>query len=53
MWSGPLHDTEFVTQVLRHLEGNMDKYGTAVRMKGMLTVAKEVLFSSNIWTRQY
>lgn len=42
MWSGPLHDTEFVTNVLEHLEANQDKYGTATRMKGMLTVAKEV-----------
>ncbi|KAG6907348.1 hypothetical protein DXG01_009232 [Tephrocybe rancida] len=43
MWSGPLHDTGFVTKVLEHLEANQDKYGTAVRMKGMLTVAQEVL----------
>ncbi|RDB21077.1 tRNA (guanine(26)-N(2))-dimethyltransferase [Hypsizygus marmoreus] len=43
MWSGPLHDSEFVSKVLEHLEANQDKYGTAVRMKGMLTVAKEEL----------
>ncbi|KAG6814370.1 hypothetical protein H0H92_010956 [Tricholoma furcatifolium] len=43
MWSGPLHDTGFVTKVLEHLEANQDKYGTAVRMKGMLTVAQEEL----------
>lgn len=42
MWSGPIHDSEFVGQVLDHLEGNEDKYGTSTRMKGMLTVAKEV-----------
>jgi hypothetical protein len=42
MWSGPIHDTEFVTRVLEHLERDEKKYGTAVRMKGMLTVAKEV-----------
>lgn len=43
MWSGPIHDPEFVGGVLAHLEENPDKYGTAPRMKGMMTVAKEVL----------
>lgn len=42
MWSGPIHDSEFVTKVLEHLADNVDKYGTSTRMKGMLTVAKEV-----------
>lgn len=42
MWSGPLHNTEFVSRVLEHVDGNLDKYGTSTRMKGMLTVAKEV-----------
>ncbi|KAL0946857.1 hypothetical protein HGRIS_013024 [Hohenbuehelia grisea] len=43
MWSDRLHDPEFVEKVLEHLEANQDKYGTAARMKGMLTVAKEEL----------
>ncbi|KAF4608496.1 RNA methyltransferase tRNA(m5U54)methyltransferase [Pleurotus pulmonarius] len=43
MWSGPLHDPAFVGQVLEHLEANPTHYGTATRMKGMLTVAKEEL----------
>ena len=42
MWSGALHNPEFVSSVLTHVEANEDKYGTAARMKGMLTVAKEV-----------
>lgn len=42
MWSGPLHDRNFVGSVLGHVDANEDKYGTAARMKGMLTVAKEV-----------
>lgn len=42
MWSGPIHDTEFVGKVLEHVETNLTNYGTAPRMKGMLTVAKEV-----------
>ncbi|KAL9715182.1 RNA methyltransferase tRNA(m5U54)methyltransferase [Leucoagaricus gongylophorus] len=41
MWSGHLHDSDFVGRVLEHLEENKDHYGTAVRMKGMLTLAKE------------
>ncbi|KAG2157148.1 tRNA methyltransferase [Suillus clintonianus] len=43
MWSGSLHNNGFISKVLEHLEGNQDKYGTAVRMKGMLTVANEEL----------
>ncbi|RPD66222.1 N2,N2-dimethylguanosine tRNA methyltransferase [Lentinus tigrinus ALCF2SS1-6] len=43
MWSGALHDKDFVSGVLSHVESNEDKYGTAARMKGMLTVAKEEL----------
>ena len=42
MWNGPIHDKEFVSQVLEHVESNESKYGTSTRMKGMLTVAKEV-----------
>ncbi|TFK29969.1 guanine-N2--methyltransferase [Coprinopsis marcescibilis] len=43
MWNGPIHDSNFVEKVLGHLETNFDRYGTATRMKGMLTVAKEEL----------
>ncbi|KAH9996809.1 N2,N2-dimethylguanosine tRNA methyltransferase [Russula vinacea] len=43
MWNGQIHDPQFVGQILEHLEGNEDKYGTSTRMKGMLTVAKEEL----------
>ncbi|KAH9856963.1 N2,N2-dimethylguanosine tRNA methyltransferase [Lenzites betulinus] len=43
MWSGPIHDREFISDVLSHVEENEDKYGTSARMKGMLTVAKEEL----------
>lgn len=42
MWNGALHEPEFVGKVLNHVEANEDKYGTATRMKGMLTVAMEV-----------
>jgi len=42
MWSGPLHDKDFVKTVLQHIDECADKYGTSTRMKGMLTVAYEV-----------
>ncbi|KAF8625803.1 hypothetical protein AX15_005190 [Amanita polypyramis BW_CC] len=43
MWSAPIHDVKFIENVLKHLEENQNNYGTATRMKGMLTVAKEEL----------
>lgn len=43
MWSGPLHDVGFVQKVIEHIGKNEDHYGTVTRMKGMLTVAKEVI----------
>jgi len=42
MWSGHLHDSKFVGRVLEHVKENQDRYGTAMRMQGMLTLAKEV-----------
>lgn len=44
MWSGPIHDAEFASKVIEHVEANTNSYGTSTRMKGMLTVAKEVIF---------
>jgi tRNA (guanine26-N2/guanine27-N2)-dimethyltransferase len=46
MWSAPMHDANFVEKVLEHLETHQNNYGTSARMKGMLTVAKEVRNSS-------
>ncbi|KAG8748708.1 RNA methyltransferase tRNA(m5U54)methyltransferase [Ceratobasidium sp. 414] len=43
MWSGPIHDPAFVSEVLRHVEEDPSKYGTSARMRGMLTVASEEL----------
>jgi tRNA (guanine26-N2/guanine27-N2)-dimethyltransferase len=42
MWSGPIHDPPFVERVLQHVENDPTKYGTFLRMKGMLTLASEV-----------
>lgn len=50
MWSGSIHDTDFVSKVLEHAEQNASQYGTAVRMKGMLTVAKEELHTPFYFT---
>lgn len=41
MWSGPIHDTEFVTKVLSHVDESPDNYQTSTRMKGMLTLASK------------
>ncbi|KDR81650.1 hypothetical protein GALMADRAFT_89844 [Galerina marginata CBS 339.88] len=43
MWSGPLHDPDFVGKVIVHVNENQAHYGTFARMKGMMTVAKEEL----------
>ncbi|KAF5377059.1 hypothetical protein D9757_007744 [Collybiopsis confluens] len=50
MWSGPIHDTAFVSKILQHTEACMDQYGTATRMQGMLTVAKEELHAPFYFT---
>ncbi|KAJ3934919.1 MAG: N2,N2-dimethylguanosine tRNA methyltransferase [Lentinula lateritia] len=50
MWSGPIHDTDFVSKVLQHTESHKDLYGTATRMQGMLTVAKEELHTKFYFT---
>lgn len=42
MWSGPLHDREFVEEALKLVKGNPSAFGTSTRMQGMLTVASEV-----------
>ncbi|KAF9242127.1 N2,N2-dimethylguanosine tRNA methyltransferase-domain-containing protein [Melanogaster broomeanus] len=43
MWSGPLHNVEFVSKVLEHVNNTRHQYGTWPRMKGMLAVAQEEL----------
>jgi len=42
MWSGPLHNKDFVGKLLAHVGENEENYNTSGRMKGMLTVAREV-----------
>jgi len=43
MWSGPLHNPEFVAKVVEHVDRDGKNYGTSARMKGMLAVAQEEL----------
>jgi tRNA G26 N,N-dimethylase Trm1 len=42
MWNGPLHDPEFVGEMLDELKTNWDDFATASRIEGMLTVAQSV-----------
>ncbi|KAJ3909324.1 tRNA methyltransferase [Lentinula edodes] len=50
MWSGSIHDTDFVSKVLQHTESHKDLHGTANRMHGMFTVAKEELHTKFYFT---
>ncbi|KAF8610125.1 TRM-domain-containing protein [Ceratobasidium sp. AG-I] len=43
MWSGPIHDSSFASEVLKHVDEDPSRYGTSTRMRGMLTVASEEL----------
>lgn len=42
MWTGPIHNQEFVEQMLAHVEEHATDFKTADRIKGMVTVAKHV-----------
>lgn len=53
MWNGPIHEKEFVNEVLEHAQANRDAYGTTTRMEGMLTLAKEVSAPAKFLGSQY
>ncbi|KAL8280543.1 hypothetical protein RQP46_007191 [Phenoliferia psychrophenolica] len=40
MWGAPIHNLEFVEQMLEHVEKNPTDFGTTTRIVGMLSVAK-------------
>jgi tRNA (guanine26-N2/guanine27-N2)-dimethyltransferase len=42
IYSGPLHDNTFVTDMLSYVKENQEKFGTQTRMIGMLSVISEV-----------
>ncbi|KAK4693858.1 tRNA (guanine26-N2/guanine27-N2)-dimethyltransferase, partial [Phenoliferia sp. Uapishka_3] len=46
MWGAPIHDQEFVGEMLELVESNQNAFGTSTRIIGMLTVAKAVCPSS-------
>ncbi|GAA5870511.1 hypothetical protein JCM1840_004786 [Sporobolomyces johnsonii] len=39
MWGAPIHNKEFIKEMLEHVEENGKDFNTAERIKGMLTVA--------------
>lgn len=45
VWTGPLHDTKFVSQVIEHIELSEEKYGTQKRILGMLNLVVEEIES--------
>jgi tRNA (guanine26-N2/guanine27-N2)-dimethyltransferase len=42
MWGGPIHNKEFVGQMLEHIQNNSNDFNTASRIEGMLAVAHAV-----------
>jgi len=42
MWGAPIHNREFVKEMLEHVEENSKDFKTSERIKGMLTVAYNV-----------
>jgi tRNA (guanine26-N2/guanine27-N2)-dimethyltransferase len=43
IWSAAMHDSSFVREMLAKLEANKDKFASAVRLKGNLSVVAEEL----------
>ncbi|CAH2087247.1 unnamed protein product [Euphydryas editha] len=43
IWSAPIHDERFVTRVLLHVEDNPQRFGTAKRLQGCLSMLREEL----------
>lgn len=42
MWAAPIHNKDFVKEMLEHVEANSADFATHERIKGMLTVAQAV-----------
>ncbi|KAI8085240.1 N2,N2-dimethylguanosine tRNA methyltransferase [Thamnidium elegans] len=49
-WADKIHDDDFVAKMLQHVKDNESSYGTAQRMKGMLSVIKEEIHTPFYWT---
>lgn len=48
MWAEELHNRHFITDMLAIVEGKTSAFGTAARLKGMLTMAQSVSARSMI-----
>lgn len=48
MWGAPIHNKEFVKEMLDHVEENSKDFKTSDRIKGMLTVAYNVRIFSRV-----
>jgi tRNA G26 N,N-dimethylase Trm1 len=46
MWLGPLHDSAFCGAVVESVVAEKEKYTTWARIKGMVSVARDVSRSS-------
>jgi tRNA G26 N,N-dimethylase Trm1 len=42
MWLGPLHDSSFCKAVVESVEREKENYKTFARIKGMVSVARDV-----------
>jgi tRNA (guanine26-N2/guanine27-N2)-dimethyltransferase len=49
IWSDPLHDVDFVKAVIEDITAAKEKYGTFVRMNGLLSVIAEELPESPLY----
>lgn len=45
MWLGPIHDAQFCKEMLTLLDAAPERFGTAARIRGMVSVASEELDS--------
>ncbi|XP_048484697.1 probable tRNA (guanine(26)-N(2))-dimethyltransferase [Plutella xylostella] len=43
IWSAPIHDIDFVTSVLHHVQDNTERFGTWKRIDGVLSMVREEL----------
>ncbi|KAI9288420.1 N2,N2-dimethylguanosine tRNA methyltransferase [Umbelopsis sp. AD052] len=49
-WVAPIHNKDFVSKMLQHVNDHEGKFGTSDRMKGMLSVINEELDQPFYWT---
>lgn len=52
MWLGPLHSPEFCAAVVTSVNAESDHYKTYARIKGMVSVARDVSIFLFVWVIQ-